>query len=261
MKRTIGRGMVAFVTLVAVAFIVALLVQRCTAEPPMAPVPSGVTAPAPTPTGDVPVTPTTAPQVPAPTTHDDNVITTTSADVDQSTGPPVANEDEPTELIDPSGLPQYLALHCADDLLVSVDQLAASTTPDGGVWSPVPGTIEWWASTGSPLPGQVSPYAAVLAGHVRYDGTPDVFWNLADARSGCIITVQYSSGDIAQFEVVDAPEPVDKDRFMRESRYDHYWEPTEPGIWLTLVTCDVQSGLRSDGHLQGNIALRAVRIS
>lgn len=151
-------------------------------------------------------------------------------------------------------------VRCGDEELVDAPLLPGEHQP-GDVWSPAMGTAEWWAAPGSPAPGEDSAYAAVIGAHSRNGWEPDVFARLDEMRPGCEVQVDLPEAPSAVFEVVELPTPVDKTRFTSAAEYDRFWEPRAPGTWLTLVTCDLESDLRTDGHLSGNIAVRATQVS
>lgn len=155
--------------------------------------------------------------------------------------------------------PARLQVSCDGEQVVEAP-LQPSAEQAGAVWSPDPGTAEWWTADGWPPPGEPGEQAAVIGAHSQYDGAPDVFARLGQVGPGCEVHVRIDERDLV-FEVVEAPMSVDKDEFTTAERYDRYWEPAEDGTWLTLVTCDEQAPRREDGHLADNVALRAVLVS
>lgn len=163
------------------------------------------------------------------------------------------------EMRDLSGTPQRVSLSCGDEQLASSSLAPGYYSLKGGasVWEPSRGQAEWLAVENAPLPGSRSSVPAMITGHVRYSGEPDVFWRLGEVTPGCLVEVTYDSGDRAVFEIVTFPESIDKSQFPSN---DEYWTLPEPGRALTVVTCDKQADLRSDGHLSNNIAVRAVRV-
>lgn len=170
-------------------------------------------------------------------------------------------QTQPVNFADPVGLPSYLVIECAgrEEPIASVKSLAASTAAIGSKWSPARGTAEWWSP--HPLPGYDSPYAAVVGAHVTYNDEPDVFRNLDEVVPGCEVIIGYDSGDVVTFEATEAPTGMDKTEFPTAPQYDHYWEPTEPGVWLTVITCDREAEHRPDGESTKNLVFSAKRTS
>lgn len=165
---------------------------------------------------------------------------------------------------DPLGNPQSIAIRCNDVVLAEASLLAGyyHVNPSGGtVWETNRNEAEWLAEAGWPRPGAYSANSAMITGHVWYGREEDVFYELHKVTVGCLIDVEYDSGDSAVFEAVTTPEPIDKTEFVKSERYDHYWTPEAPGQWLTVVTCDKTSLVRPDGHLSSNVAFKAIRTS
>ncbi|HEY0509010.1 MAG TPA: class F sortase [Blastococcus sp.] len=99
---------------------------------------------------------------------------------------------------------------------------------DGSLEVPPAGFPAGWF-TGAPMPGEVGP--AVMAGHVDWDGSPGVFYDLRSLTPGDEIAVTREDGSTLDFAVVSV-EQFPKDEFPTAAVYgdlDH------PG--LRLITC------------------------
>lgn len=191
-------------------------------------------------------------------TGDDPVSTTGSSPTDNGGGPvPSSATRTPTDGRQHADedTAYLLRVVCGGEQVIET-AVHRSEAAAGAVWSPRPGSAEWWSAGGWPPPGTPSSYAAVVGAHSRYDGAADAFARLDEVRAGCDVSVASRDADL-RFEVVEAPEAIDKDGFTTAAEYDRYWEPDEEGTWLTLVTCDPAAQLGSDGHLRDNLAVRA----
>jgi hypothetical protein len=113
------------------------------------------------------------------------------------------------------------------------------------VLAPDPGSAGWYAEAGWPRPG--FPGSSVLVGHVSWNGTPDVFWELPRVRPGDHVVVGYSSGDRVRFTVTrsagESKQAVPRDRSIWQA------DATEPE--LRLITCDPATPVVG-GHFEGN---------
>ncbi|CAA9209089.1 MAG: putative secreted protein [uncultured Blastococcus sp.] len=99
---------------------------------------------------------------------------------------------------------------------------------DGSLEVPPAGFPAGWY-TGAPMPGEIGP--AVMAGHVDWNGSPGVFYDLRSLVAGDEITVTREDGSTVSFAVVSV-EQFAKEAFPTEAVYgdlDH------PG--LRLITC------------------------
>lgn len=99
---------------------------------------------------------------------------------------------------------------------------------DGSLEVPPAGFPAGWF-TGAPMPGETGP--AVMAGHVDWEGSPGVFFDLRLLEPGDQISVSKADGSSVVFAVVSV-EQFDKDVFPTDAVYgdlDH------PG--LRLITC------------------------
>ena len=99
---------------------------------------------------------------------------------------------------------------------------------DGSLEVPPGGFPAGWF-TGAPMPGEIGP--AVMAGHVDWNGSPGVFYDLRSLSPGDEIAVTRQDGSTAEFAVVSI-EQFPKEAFPTQAVYgdlDH------PG--LRLITC------------------------
>jgi sortase (surface protein transpeptidase) len=99
---------------------------------------------------------------------------------------------------------------------------------DGSLEVPPAGFPAGWY-TGAPMPGDVGP--AVMAGHVDWEGSPGVFYDLRSLSAGDEIAVTRADGSTAIFAVVSV-EQFPKEAFPTEAVYgdlDH--------AGLRLITC------------------------
>jgi len=111
---------------------------------------------------------------------------------------------------------------------VDSELMALGLQDDGSLEVPPEGFPAGWF-TGAPMPGEVGP--AVMAGHVDWNGSPGVFYDLRSLAAGDEITVTRADGTAVVFGVVSVDQ-FDKDAFPTDAVYgdlDH------PG--LRLITC------------------------
>lgn len=111
---------------------------------------------------------------------------------------------------------------------VSSDLIALGLQADGTLEVPPNGFPAGWY-TGAPTPGQVGP--AIIAGHVRWDGRPGVFYNLAALRPDDQVMVTREDGSVAVFRVSRVA-MFAKDTFPTDAVYGNI---DHPG--LRLITC------------------------
>lgn len=145
----------------------------------------------------------------------------------------------------PRGAPTRVVVRAASGSTI-ISQSLRPLYLNKGALNPPGGVAGWYAENPWPKPG--FPGASILAGHVTHAGAPDVFYRLSSARVGDRITVSYSSGDQVAFRVTKSG-PKDK----RAAQYDgSIWDLHNPKPLLRLITCDLDTPTRSDGHRTGN---------
>ena len=133
---------------------------------------------------------------------------------------------------------------------------------EGGDLDPEPQTVGWygppqWGTT----PGERSPYAGVLAGHVVYYGVRDVFWNLGDVRAGAVVVVTYDDGTQAAFEADADAVSVEKEALTQDPANRWAWEPGGDDAKVTLITCDLVPGTGMAGNAFNNWVVQATRVA
>lgn len=133
---------------------------------------------------------------------------------------------------------------------------------EGGDLDPEPQTVGWygppqWGTT----PGERSPYAGVLAGHVVYYGVRDVFWNLGDVRAGAVVVVTYDDGTQAAFEADADAVSVEKEALTEDPAHRWAWEPGGDDAKVTLITCDLVPGTGMAGNAFNNWVVQATRVA
>lgn len=131
-----------------------------------------------------------------------------------------------------------------------------------GDLDPEPRTVGWygepqWGTT----PGERSPYAGILAGHVVYDGLKDVFWNLEDVRAGDVVVVTYGDGTQAAFEADADAVSVEKEALTQDPAHRWAWEPGGDDARVTLITCDLVPGTGLAGNAFNNWVVQATRVA
>jgi sortase (surface protein transpeptidase) len=97
----------------------------------------------------------------------------------------------------------------------------------GAMEVPAPADAGWFSE--GPSPGALGP--AVIAGHVTWNGAPEVFYRLGALRRGDQVTVTREDGKIAVFTVTRVAQ-FSKSRFPSRAVYgriDH--------AGLRLITC------------------------
>lgn len=126
----------------------------------------------------------------------------------------------------------------------------------GGVLNPPAAVVGWYAAPGWPVPGTQSRQHSILAGHVTWKGRPDVFARLGEARIGDLVLVTDSAGTVRRFVVVRGPVAIPKQQIAAAANA-WVWSSDRWSNTLSLITCDPGSGVRTDGHLTGNIVVQA----
>lgn len=127
---------------------------------------------------------------------------------------------------------------------------------------PDPQTVGWY---GAPQwgtdPGERSPYAGILAGHVVYYGVKDVFWNLDAVRAGDVVVLTYDDGSQAVFEADADAVSVEKEALTQDPANRWAWEPGGDDARLTLITCDLVPGTGMAGNAFNNWVVQATRVA
>lgn len=111
---------------------------------------------------------------------------------------------------------------------VDSDLMTLGLEDDGSLEVPPDGFPAGWF-TGAPMPGEVGP--AIMAGHVDWDGSPGVFYDLRSLATGDEITVTRADGSSVVFGVV-AVDQFPKDEFPSDAVYGNLDHAA-----LRLITC------------------------
>lgn len=129
--------------------------------------------------------------------------------------------------------------------------------------NPPSGVVGWygppqWAT----VPGELSAYPGVLAGHTTHSGARDVFYRLGEVRAGDLITIRYADGAEAVFQAsMDALSVPKNDVTEKaDAEYSWVWRLPEPGRTISLFSCDPAQGLDLTGHSVNNWVVQATLI-
>lgn len=121
---------------------------------------------------------------------------------------------------------------------------------DGSLEVPPDAVPAGWF-TGSPTPGELGP--AIIAGHVRWNGTPGVFQHLTDLEVDDVVDIARQDGSTAVFRVTRI-EHFAKSAFPTDAVYGNI-----PRAGLRLITC---GGLDPDTNsYEENVVVFAVLVS
>lgn len=108
-----------------------------------------------------------------------------------------------------------------------------------GTISPAPGVTQWYDATVSP--GQ--PGISVIAGHVTWNGNPDVFEKLEKMKVGDKFTISYADGTKKTF-VANREKSVDKTQLQSDQTV---WGTSKTPV-VALITCDALSPVQGVHH-------------
>ena len=127
-----------------------------------------------------------------------------------------------------------LVLPESEPVAVSIPRIGVRSTlvklgldDEGEMEVPAPADVGWYSR--GPSPGALGP--AVIAGHVTWNGTPEVFYRLRTMRDGDQVSVTRKDGKTAVFTVTRVAQ-FSKSRFPTREVYgaiDH--------AGLRLITC------------------------
>ncbi|GGK60277.1 class F sortase [Ornithinimicrobium pekingense] len=130
--------------------------------------------------------------------------------------------------------------------------------------NPPRGVVGWYGPPDwSTVPGELSAYPGVLAGHTTHGGAPDVFYRLGEVRAGDTVTIRYADGEDAVFQVDADALSVPKNDVTEkaDAEYSWVWSLPEPGRKVSLFSCDLAQGLDLTGHSVNNWVVQATRTS
>lgn len=182
------------------------------------------------------------------------------------TAPTATPTTEATEAAQPAptavgGAPVHLSITHGAEVLVDAP-VALTQLNERDELNPPPGVVGWY---GPPqwqtVPGELSSYPGVLAGHTTYDGAGDVFSRLGEVMAGDRVTIRYADGQEAVF-VTDADAlSVPKNEVTEKAGTDYawVWSLPQPGQKVSLFSCDVAQGRDLTGHSLNNWVVQATR--
>ncbi|GAA4868991.1 class F sortase [Serinicoccus chungangensis] len=225
---------------------------------------------APTVAGPDEAAPTSAPP-PAVTSAPDVAEVTATAhatrtrDAAPRTSAPAASPTTPpapaTVTADPQEGPVHVTIARGDEVLVDAP-VALTQLDDRDELNPPPGVVGWYGPPQwSTVPGELSAYPGVLAGHTSYDGVQDVFSRLGEVRAGDVVLIRYADGQEASFSVDADALSVPKNDVTEKAGTDYawVWSLEEPGRSVSLFSCDMAQGLDVTGHSLNNWVVQATR--
>lgn len=181
----------------------------------------------------------------------------TATSVTPSSSAPTSPIDTPTQATDPQpgDKPVEVAVTRGDEHIVMPVAISDYTSFTGRqVWSPQPGTAEWYQVDDYPKPGTSSTLKSIIAAHVAYSGEPDVFANLEAVEVGDEVIVTYASKQTYTFIVTAI---IVDDKVTIRDNQDIWGYAADEQRSTVLFTCDDQSGYRLDGHRRDNRAVIA----
>lgn len=133
---------------------------------------------------------------------------------------------------------------------VDAPVVPAGLSPEGTI-SPDRGQLVWYTGHGRVAPGELG--TAVVAGHVAYEGEPDVFAALAQVGPGDEVVLTGEDGSEGRWTVTEV-DVVGKTALQRDPRV---WGDQREVPRLVLITCDDELGFRPDGHRAANLVVVA----
>lgn len=158
--------------------------------------------------------------------------------------------------------PVHVRITRGADVLVDAP-VALTQLNDHDELNPPSGVVGWY---GPPdwvtVPGELSAYPGVLAGHTTHGGARDVFYRLGEVRAGDLVTIRYADGSEADFEADMDALSVPKNDVTEKSdaEYAWVWRLPEPGRTISLFSCDPAQGLDLTGHSVNNWVVQATRL-
>lgn len=125
----------------------------------------------------------------------------------------------------------------------------------GDIINPAEGSLIWFTGADRVFPGERG--TAVVAGHVSYEGRPDIFASLVDLQPGDRLETVDGKDSTLRWEV-SAGEVLGKGAVQRDPRV---WDDQRRTRRLVLITCDDAYGFRDDGHRRANLIVIAEAIA
>ncbi|WP_130011207.1 class F sortase [Serinicoccus sediminis] len=174
---------------------------------------------------------------------------------------PTPGATEPAPMADTQQGPVHVTVSRGDDVLVDAP-VALTQLNDRDELNPPPGVVGWYGPPEwSTVPGDLSSYPGVLAGHTSYDGARDVFQRLGEVRAGDVVVVRYADGGEATFSADADALSVPKNDVTDKAGSDYawVWSLVEPGRKVSLFSCDPSQGIDLTGHSHNNWVVQATR--
>ncbi|WP_298751357.1 class F sortase [uncultured Serinicoccus sp.] len=162
---------------------------------------------------------------------------------------------------DPQEGPVHVTIARGEEVLVDAP-VALTQLNDRDELDPPPGVVGWYGPPQwSTVPGDLSTYPGVLAGHTSYDGVRDVFHRLGEVRAGDVVVIGYADGQEASFHVDADALSVPKNEVTEKAGTDYawVWSLDEPGRTVSLFSCDLGQGVDVTGHSLNNWVVQATR--
>ncbi|WP_298889609.1 class F sortase [uncultured Serinicoccus sp.] len=162
---------------------------------------------------------------------------------------------------DPQEGPVHVTITRGEMVLVDAP-VGLTQLNDRDELNPPPGVVGWYGPPQwSTVPGDLSTYPGVLAGHTSYDGVRDVFHRLGEVRAGDVVVIRYADGQEASFDVDADALSVPKNEVTEKAGTDYawVWSLDEPGRTVSLFSCDLAQGLDVTGHSLNNWVVQATR--
>ncbi len=210
--------------------------------------------------------PTSSSSVAAAAASSDNVVAVTAprqlplplservVTTPESSAPEVLfHESHPSEagkFPGPDAVPVALEIPTAS---IRQELAAGGFDAEGGI-NPPPNTAMWLDDTtyDNVAPGQLG--TSVIAGHVSYDGVPDVFTDLEMVQEGDEVHLDFSDGTSLELVVVSAEVALKSD-LQTDARL---WQAQQSERRVVIATCSDELGYRPDGHREANFVVIAV---
>lgn len=155
----------------------------------------------------------------------------------------------PRKISNPRGEPKSMAITHGEKVVLKMG--FAPRVPSGNKFSSQCGKVAWWDKGNSPKPGERSLQKAFITGHMRCSGTYYSIDNLRKSKKGYLLSVVYSSGDVVIAEAYTNVRSIDKGRLNSDE--DNTMNGGKMLQEIRVSTCDKESDLRRDGHVEKNL--------
>ncbi len=156
---------------------------------------------------------------------------------------------KPRMIPNPRGEPKSMAITHGETVVLKMG--FAPRVPSGNKFSSQCGKVAWWDKGNSPKPGERSLQKAFITGHMRCSGTYYSIDNLRKSKKGYLLSVVYDSGDVVIAEAYTKVNSIDKGKLNSEKA--NTMNGGEMLREIRVSTCDKESDLRRDGHVEKNL--------